>query len=43
MTPATGVAAGPTADGRGITWAVDKYGTDVAYVTSGEAVVVFRG
>ncbi len=43
VTLATDVAVSPTPDGRGITWAVDKYGTDVAYVTSGDAVVVVSG
>jgi hypothetical protein len=43
VTLATKVAVGPTTDGRGITWAVDRYGPDVAYVTSGDAVVVVRG
>ena len=34
------VPAGPTADDRGITWAVDKYSGDVAYVAADDSVHV---
>jgi hypothetical protein len=35
-----GSAAGPVAGGRGITWAVDKYSGDVAYVAADDSVHV---
>jgi hypothetical protein len=38
--PAAGSPAGPVADGRGITWAVDKYSGDVAYVAADDSVHV---
>jgi hypothetical protein len=34
------VPAGPGPDSRNITWAVDKYGGDIAYVDAGDAVHV---
>jgi hypothetical protein len=37
---ATDVAPGPAADNRNITWAVDRYSGDVAYVDAGDAVHV---
>ena len=40
VTLATDVAPGPAADNRNITWAVDKYSGDVAYVDAGDAVHV---
>jgi hypothetical protein len=40
VTLATDVASSPTADGRDITWAVDKYSGDVAYVDASNAVHV---
>ncbi len=40
VTLGTDVAPGPAADNRNITWAVDKYSGDVAYVDAGDAVHV---
>jgi hypothetical protein len=40
ITLATGVPVGPGTDDRNITWAVDKYSGDVAYVDSGDNVHV---
>lgn len=40
LTLGAGVAAGPAADNRNITWAVDEYSGDVAYVDAGDAVHV---
>ncbi len=34
------VPAGPSPDSRNITWSVDKYGGDIAYVDAGDAVHV---
>ena len=40
VTLASGVPAGPASDDRGITWAVDKYSGDVAYVAADDSVHV---
>ena len=40
VTLASGVPTGPAADDRGITWAVDKYSGDVAYVAADDSVHV---
>ena len=37
---ASGVLSGPTADDRNITWAVDKYSGDVAYIDASDSVHV---
>jgi FG-GAP-like repeat/FlgD Ig-like domain len=36
----TNLAAGPVTDDRGITWTVDKYGSDVAYVATDQSIHV---